>query len=332
MQTVSGGGNRLIINLLMPFFSMGVNLFVLITGYFLVTQHTFKILKAEKIWLQTVFYTLLGSVGLLFIKGGTFSQYVSALTYPLFYSTGYWFVNKYLGLLLVAPFLSLLASKMTKRQYQLLLLAGLLLCVTMQVPLGTMFSEAGGGMSLQWFVFLFFVGGYIRIYGLASSTGAVCRWFWIFYACSFLILQTSCMLYDKRVPMWLSNNSVIFFESVCFFLLVKNGTFRSKCWKPFVAMAPYTFGIYLVHHNPLVMHYLWDINLNPFLRLANSPLMLPVWFLECLLVFFLSALVDYVRKLCLEKVDGDKLLSDLNQYVLRIVRGIKGYVSKTCTI
>lgn len=148
----------------------GVNIFVLITGYFM-ARGCFKARSAGRIVLESWFYEVV--ILLLYVCAHLVtSQSVPADTVaqalvPVVYTN--WFVGVYLALALLSPVLNLVIRRLTRVAYGRLLA---LLCVVLSVvptvtaivPLlpGTSFVSS----SLGWFAFLYLLGGYWRLYGL----------------------------------------------------------------------------------------------------------------------------------------------------------------------
>lgn len=86
----------------------GVNLFVLISGYFLVktTRNTTNWEKVTKLWLSVFFYSAIiyaFSIG-IYRKPLNFQELIHVLM-PIRYDS-YWFITQYLGLYIMSPFLA----------------------------------------------------------------------------------------------------------------------------------------------------------------------------------------------------------------------------------
>ena len=117
--------------------NIGSNLFVMISGYFLIKPRPFSyaLKKGFKLWYTIVFYNILIYAVLIALSAGagwnTFSlptkgwSWGEAFT-PI-YSSSYWFMTMYMGILLLSPFLSRMAQALTKKEYQILLLVLLIM-------------------------------------------------------------------------------------------------------------------------------------------------------------------------------------------------------------
>lgn len=139
-----------------------VNCFVLISGYFLITSK-FKFERVLRIIAETIFYTFSITL-ILFILGKANVEDLCKSIFPFAPTKfSYWFVNKYVALILLSPFIQKVCTSITKKQYQILLGSLLLLSSTLFLifPFGELF---GNGFSLIWFITLFITSGYIRLY------------------------------------------------------------------------------------------------------------------------------------------------------------------------
>ena len=94
----------------------GVNIFVLISGYFL-CKSTFKWQKLIKLELQVLFYSIIiGVVFYIYSEEKSLSNLVFSFL-PL-YSSEYWFYKAYFVLFLLSPFLNVFINSIEKTQYQ----------------------------------------------------------------------------------------------------------------------------------------------------------------------------------------------------------------------
>lgn len=292
INSVSRMTDYLALQLLSVFTSTGVNCFVLISGYFLIEKMEIR-RSVFKIWFQTVFYSL--SISLIFLILGLHDYTLKQLLCDLspFPSGKYWFVTQYIGLIFIAPFLSCLAKHLNKKQMQFLL--AVLLILSFRLPFGHSFTT---GMSVTWFIVLFFVGGYIRKYDVPEWMKKNISWLvWLGAFCFFLIHLSSNYLHYQisAAPFTIkstANNDLTFIMSVLLFVFFVNKTWDSSLINCISRLAPYTFGIYLCHEHPLLRTLLWK-ELVP--HYCFTP-----YFVTCILfsliVFLLCFLIDFLRE------------------------------------
>ena len=102
-----------------PFFYIGVNGFVLISGFFGIK---FKITGLYKLFIQCAFYGLVGYLIHLYVDGAhigrsIFNNCITVFSFP----PGWWFIQCYLYLYMCAPLLNSAIAWMGKQQYGLVL-------------------------------------------------------------------------------------------------------------------------------------------------------------------------------------------------------------------
>ena len=129
-----------------------VNLYVLISGYFLV-KSKFRLQKLVALWLEVAFYSFIIKFVFMLVGYRPFSvaSLISCLV-PVF--TGrYWFITIYFGLYLIFPFLNIAIKAMNKRQHTLLnIVLFALFSVMVSIYPSYKGMNSGGGWGLAWFV------------------------------------------------------------------------------------------------------------------------------------------------------------------------------------
>lgn len=138
---------------------LGVDLFVLISGYFLVNSVTTlkKFLKiVGQVWIYSVsillFFLFICPVRLEISNHEIFHYF-----FPILYSVN-WFATTYVCLLMITPVLNILLKKLTKRQLEIFLLSFLLF----QSLLPTILQTSYQLNELGWFIVLYFIAAYLR--------------------------------------------------------------------------------------------------------------------------------------------------------------------------
>lgn len=97
-----------------------VNIYVIISGYFLVDSK-FKFRKILKIWVEVIFYSLV-----LFVVSSMITANFNGInflksTFPVILGN-YWFVTVYIVLYLLSPFINKFIYSLKKQQYKILLI------------------------------------------------------------------------------------------------------------------------------------------------------------------------------------------------------------------
>lgn len=274
------------------FTKTGVDCFVLISGYFLIEKKQIRG-SIFRLWFQVIFYSI--GIGLVLFCLNQFKDFSATYVWESlspFPEGKYWFVSQYMALMLLAPFLAQLAAYLNQRQ--MLYLLCILLILFFYWPFGERFTN---GMDLGWFVYLFLVGGYLRKYGVPEwvrkHTGTLIG------ACAllFLLIQVAPKIsryLSSRVVFTIplvQNHDFTFFLSVLLFIYFANRPWEGKLAQCISRIAPYTFGVYLIHDFPLIRTLLW----SDLLKTYNfSPYAIAGLFFS-LLVFLSGIIIDSVR-------------------------------------
>lgn len=278
---------------------IGVNIFVLISGYFLIDSHGVSIKKVYKLLMQVLFYAIVIYLICIGLQVETFSvdKMLEAL-FPISHEV-WWFISAYLVLYLLSPYINILLKNLDKRQYQKLLL----LCF-----LGWCLSPTLGGYyyqsnNLLWFSFLYAIAGYVKIYGLKKEFSAVG---YFLTALISGIVMISIFLIISR---WSEHFNVgagyiagtqtlpVLMISVSLFLGFKNLKIGCMPWVNTIASA--VFGVYLLHDNPYIRYRLWygirwnyPENMNFILYSAMA----------MLAVYIVCTVIDLIRIYTIEKI------------------------------
>lgn len=306
--------NFLVSIILLAISSIAVNCFILISGYFMINRYQINYKRFEKVWLHAFFYTL---IIVLFICIKNQSWIDLKLIYHVIRSgTGYWFVDKYLGLLLIAPFISMFINTIKKVKYQALLIVLLFVNISLFNPIyiSTFMGEVNGGYSLQWFIFLFLCGGYLKKYSLLANTKINAYLYIILIILLFCEIAIKFYFFHRKSMYSINYNGLTFFISIAFFAIIRNHTFKSIAWKPFIYVAPYTFGVYLLHDSDLVRDYVWKtlFNANQYIHTWGF---IPICIFYSVTIFFSGIFIDYIRKILVRAINGEKLLQQFNSYI-----------------
>ena len=261
-----------------------VNCFVLISGYFLVTSK-FKIERALRVILETIFYTFTITI-ILYLLGKASTQDIAKSIMP-FAPTKftYWFVNKYLAVILLSPFICKVCATISKRQYQILLVTLLLIGSSLLTvfPFGELF---GNSFSLLWMTIVFITGGYLRLYTPKFK-------YWGIATLGLLILYNICNIYAQGLINLKYNSLITYTLAIATFMWFKNIQIPQMgiVAKITTFIAPHVFAAYLIHEQGLMRTYVVDI-LHNFS--GHMPDMLYLY-LFGIAVILISVIIDKFR-------------------------------------
>lgn len=255
--------NTFFLQFMQLFGEIGVNIFMLITGYFLIDiKKNFKetVKKASKTWSICLFYSIL--ISLVFWSIGeecinSVSEFASIFM-PITFNK-WWFASVYIIVLFVSPVILPYLKKLKEKEYIYLLI--IMFMFFTLIP--TITRQRYYVNQLTWYFFLVFLSGYIKRFVRLKHKA------YVYIGLSFAILLCEYLLTllidltSVHMPMF-GNNVPYFFDynylpaflvalfCFCGFLRIDIGTNKIiNC------VASTTFGIYLIHDHPDIRNYFW---------------------------------------------------------------------------
>lgn len=258
------------------FIYLGVNCFILISGWFGIKLSWRGF---ANLYLTCAIYNLLSAAYPLFSLD-TLMQVVLPFSHG-----NLWFMKAYIKLFLLAPFLNAAIGYMDKRYYAFLLV--ILAAASLHYDELWM-----NGYSLPQFIYLYLIGGFLRKVVTEDklqmyrwhSFGAYIALGLIWGACTMMVA------YGHRFPFWSVwgyNNPVLLLTSVAFFLFMMSWKFQNAVIN---RLAMSTLGVYML--NEAVVRY--DF-LTPYAHMFGAWAQLALW-IGVTVVFYLFAVgVDQVR-------------------------------------
>lgn len=282
---------------------IGANVFVLISGYFLINTSKVKISKVIKLWLQLLTYSV--AIYIVFVIMGLTDFSIRVMIKSCFPVTfgGWWFASCYFVLYLISPFINKLLVTLDKKTYQrLLVLVFVMWCL---IPTAT--CQLFESNNLLWFIYLYAIAGYIRLWHDTSKVpaftyhvltiGMVILTFLIIAILDWLSLKSSFFV------MYVTNlfemqQFFILFISVCMFLGFKG--LNIKYSKAINVVSTATFGIFLIHDNEYVRPFFWG-ELFKNATYSDTTFLIPYSIGVICLVFAVCACIELLRIHILEK-------------------------------
>ena len=291
--------------------SIAVNLYVLVSGYFLINTK-FKISRIIRTWVSALFYSVVITTTFLLLSLEPWSIVTLGKSFFPLSTDAYWFVSQYIGLLILSPFLAMLVRQLSYRQYVALLIGmGLMvLSVIPDFPLGKRFSISHGN-SVWSFVYLFFIAGFIRLHLKRIPMGKL--------VVTVLGLALLTMVSEMVLGihngvghlLWFNYNGILLFLSVAVFVFIRQQQIpETGIWRLMVKVAPYTFGVYLIHDHLLMRDWIWKtLSMTSY---ANQWIYALAVMVVCVLIFAICILIDTVRKRLFAILKMDDLMIRLD--------------------
>lgn len=269
-------------------FLVGVACFVLITGYFQVTKQEASVYRVLDLLSLVLFY----GVGFyaLAISGGLVEFDLPGLakaTLPFLFDR-HWFVETYVILYMLSPFLNVGLRSMDRRSHLTLLgvLLGFFSLWPSVLPGGPV-SDSGYGIIN--FVVLYCIGAYFRLHGLPKVGRA---WLVLGYLASAAVTFLAAVTFPEHIATFWSYN--FFFNlvgAVCLFLVFSTLKLESEFIN---RLARCSFGVYLIHVDFSIGSWLY----RTVLRVPdfwNSPFLLLHAIGSVALIYVAAAAIEFTR-------------------------------------
>lgn len=284
-----------------------VNVFILITGYFLVSS-AFDLSKIKskviRVYLPMIFYSVVIAVIFWVAQPWAIELTPSTIAkaFMPFFSREWYFLSLYILIVLFSPFLNMVLGKLEKRHYQFLLLIGFILfsvwpTLSIITPFSNVLSvqkivELFGGKSFGSFVFMYIIGGYIKRFAPNFKTPRA-RYLLIFIGLCLVDAGLNVVYGGYTKAFGIMNNPLVVLESAFLFMFFKDLHFKSKIINLFAGA---TIGVYAIHENPYVREWLWKMFNFSDKTFYKDGLYLPKFLLLAIGIFVACALIDIVRQ------------------------------------
>lgn len=299
----SGAGiNILYLYFIQMWGKIGVVVFMLISGYFLVSVQTIKCSKVIKLWLQMFFYSFGIYIVTVAFKLTDFSA-VDFLhsAFPVS-SDLWWFASAYFVLYLLSPFINKLLNTMSQKSFiRLLILETLMWGI-----IGILSFRGFQSNELISLTYFYTIGAYIKLYknDIKLNKGR-----------NFLYLIIAVVvMYSARVGLQLIGRKISFLGvyapyvyeltsplgitvAVLLFYLFKNADLGKNKLINIISSA--TFGVYLLHDNEYIRSLIWEtvFHIHDY---QDTLLLIPYSIGVCFMVYVVCTLVELLRIYILE--------------------------------
>lgn len=261
--------NTVILQTIVNAGKIGVNCFIMIMGYYGIFS-SFKPSKITSLVAKVWFYTW-GIAIVLFSTGvGVRSiENIVSSVFPICSGT-FWFITIYLIVYVFSPFINKAIINTDKEHYRVLLVFLFVIwsVIPSVVKPGWEFSNTG------WMIFMYLLGAYMRKY---PEVWEKCKIKPILYFVgSYVFLMYLTIMWDDKVERVVYHQALaqkhtipIVICSVALFVLFKNINLAKN--KFINKIAASTFGVYLIHENPIIKELLWTdwLNVNAYFTSEN---------------------------------------------------------------
>lgn len=271
---------------------VNVNLFILLSGYFL-CEKNFKVSRIiYTIW-DVQFYSVLSVIFVFIIDNSIEFKTIVKAFFPII-SYNYWFASCYIGLLIIAPILNMIIHNLSSYQ---LCVAIILVYIALMIYPDCYVKYAdytfGNGRNVIWFIILYLVGGFLKKCDLKQDI--INRHKFLIIAAGVSVLYITKLLKIELINkiIFANNSPIILLLAVTVFEMFKNAAINcspkvNKILKIFSTSA---FGIYLLHDG-IMREYIWNY-IRAFYDKPKTILYLIILF--PIIIFLIGVCIDCIR-------------------------------------
>ena len=276
--------------------AVGVNCFVMLSGFLLANSTGYRWRSVFRTWFTVFFYSF-GICLIFFCLGKATAKELIASAFPV-YTDQYWFMTKFIGLSVIAPFLSRLAGALNKKDYVIMIIILSFLNLRLfKFPYGETF---GGQNSLMWFIYLYLVGAYIRKYEPFKEFkhfGKSYLLFGILLAGAYMMLNVV-LHHFRGDPICYAGTFYNSFTFATSLLLFMWAAYLKMDKEPILhlisSIAPCMFGIYLISEHDKLRYVIWD-GIIQIRGMQDSLWLIPLILASSIAVFAVCCLIDRLR-------------------------------------
>ncbi len=298
--------NKYIVDFLSLGGKLGVNCFILISGYFSI-KSKFTIKKLLKLEGQVLFYSI--SFLILFLTVLTPTEPIGIKVIlksllPIIYSS-YWFVTTYIILMILSSYINILILNMNKTIHiKLICILVFIWSIISNFTLGDLSYS-----NLGCFMTLYLIAAYIRKYVDISNINL--KLIRKITTITTLLLFLSVIVFNyignkyninillKHSTYFKKDNSIlILIISVGLFLICLSYNFHNSIIN---RIASTTFGVYLIHDNYFVRPFIWETMLHCKENYYSSYLIIHA-ICSIIIVYIGCTLIELLRQITIEKV------------------------------
>ena len=140
---------------------VSVNIFIIITGYFMINKEFIKLSKVIQLIFITIFYGI--AIYLILLLTNISNISIDSLLTFVKSITDSWFITTYVILFLCIPFINKLIKNLSKKSYRNLLII-LIFFFSVWPSIWTFITVNDGGYGIINFLLMYLIGGYLKLY------------------------------------------------------------------------------------------------------------------------------------------------------------------------
>ena len=283
---------------------VAVDIFVLISGYFL-CESKFKAKNVFKtavggVWIYSILFSLLAMK--IAGEGINYGLLIKACV-PIL-TKKYWFVNSYILLYILSPYINKLIHSLTKKQFSLLIGYFILFFSIRPTIFPLTWSQDGtGGMGIIGFIMLYCIGAWIRLYYKDSKK--IYHWLMIYLLCSFLLVvsKVGILRINENIStkFYSYASPIVLIEAVAlFFVFLSKKPMNKKAGNLINKIAKHSFSVYIIHFSMMSVLFTEVFHVNTYVAHIGSGV--AAVFVSVTITYVVCTIIDIIKDYLFEKI------------------------------
>ena len=284
-----------------------VNVFILISGYFLIDSK-FKLGRLVELLAEMIFYSL-GAFLVCMLLGVDIHEEINVYfllhTVLPMHMDLYWFLTAYVFVYIMLPIIQAGVKNIPQKHFRIALNLLLILECGFKSCLPFKLEEDKMGYNLIWFLTVFLIGAYIKMYGLRFLNKPYKGWICYGLQVLLILLETGTIyrVYVKyghlesllKVATDYNHLFVILAAVGLFAAFLSAKPMNEKVGRVVCMLSPMALGVYLYHEN-LSLRYNWQKWLGIYESLDRpTPQFVGRLLLAVVIIFVCGLAIDFVR-------------------------------------
>lgn len=334
----SHGTTHFVLYIILAICIVHVNSFILVTGYFQ-CKSKLKLTKVIQLNNSIWFYTVSIVLFFIIVKGNTFNSIELLKTFlPISYND-YWFLTNYLILYLISPILNTVINNIDEKKFKRIIVLLLFIDSILPTLTNSSFFNVTLGYSLYHFIFLYFVGAFLRNYPIedwyifkkTSKKALQLISLFIFFLMAFIniinqsaskellnmhpIIAEVGIIFSNSFIAY--NNPLVIIQTIAFFIFFSTLNLKNT-FINYISTG--TIGIYLIHDNSNIRNVLYKfLGFNG----NNYSVMILVKILGCAILIFISCLIiELIRKFIFKLIYNTKIAKKNREWYRNYIKSL----------
>lgn len=295
----------------------GVNCYALISGY-VGADKKFYFSRIMQIHLEVLFYSI--GITLLFaikMPETIGREEIKRAVFPVM-NQSYWYYTSYFALFFFTPFLNMAINNLTEVQLKRYVISLLMVFCVLPVFFRADTFKIYDGYSALWLIVMYLLGAYIKRSSCFWKSHA--RYMPLVYLLCIIVTWLSKLLREsagvEQTYLVKYTSPTIVLASVSLLIWFGQMRFKSHWNKMIYALGTCSFGVYLIHDNPLVRTYCIAGRFEKYSKLSLGGVVSAI-LLTVICIYLLCSLIDVIRAFLFKICRIDTLFSKAKVFLLK---------------